>query len=138
MNYQVITEPRAEADIHEAFRWIAEDSPKNALRWQQGLEAAIDSLETFPERCSLAPENEVFHYEIRQLLCGNYRILFTIQARVVHILHARHGARRHLTLQRKVMPTGPTSNAANTTNADQNVAPPLQARDTPRKRPCDS
>ena len=96
MNYQVITEPQAEAGIHEAFRWIAEDSPTNAFRWEQGLEAAVDSLETFPERCPLAPESEAFGYEIRQLLFGSYRILFTIRGPAVHVLHVRHGARQHL------------------------------------------
>jgi plasmid stabilization system protein ParE len=58
-------------------------------------------LDQFPARCSLAPENEHFTQEIRQLLHGPrndvYRILFTIQGDTVHVLHVRHGAQQHLT-----------------------------------------
>ena len=97
MNYRVITEPQAESDIAEAFHWIARDSPLNAARWQNNLEAVIDSLDTFPERCAIAPETDAFDYEIRQLLHGNYRILFTIREQAVYVLHVRHGARQHLT-----------------------------------------
>lgn len=60
--------------------------------------AAIQTLESYPERCGLAPENDVVDDEIRQFLHGRrgnvYRVLFTIQARAVHILHVRHAARR--------------------------------------------
>ena len=58
-------------------------------------------LDQFPARCPLAPENEHFTQEIRQLLYGPrndvYRILFTIQGDTVHVLHDRHGAQQHLT-----------------------------------------
>jgi len=45
----------------------------------------------------LAPENEVFDFEVRKLLYGKrphvYRILFTIENETVTILHIRHGRR---------------------------------------------
>jgi len=96
MNYRVIIEPQAESDIAEAFRWIARDSPLNAARWQNSIEAVIDSLETFPERAAIAAESDAFNCAIRQLLHGNYRILFTIKEQAVYVLHVRHGARQHL------------------------------------------
>jgi plasmid stabilization system protein ParE len=46
-----------------------------------------------PARCPLAPENEDHPKEIRQLVHGRYRILFTIEPGRVVILHVRHGAR---------------------------------------------
>jgi plasmid stabilization system protein ParE len=46
-----------------------------------------------PARYPLAPENEEHANEIRQLVYGRYRILFTIQPGRVVILHVRHGAR---------------------------------------------
>jgi len=53
-----------------------------------------------PKRCPLAPENEYYPEEIRQLLYGRrqgrYRILFTIEQRTVTILHVRHGAQRYI------------------------------------------
>jgi plasmid stabilization system protein ParE len=61
---------------------------------------ALRSLAEHPQRCSLAPENEVFEEEIRQLLYGKRqnvsRILFTIREQTVYILHIRHAARPFL------------------------------------------
>lgn len=97
MKFRVVVEPPAELDITEVFLWIAEDSPINAIRWEQGLEQAIHSLEMMPERCTVAPEAAAFNYTIRQLLYGHYRVLFTIRGETVHVLHVRHGARDQLT-----------------------------------------
>jgi hypothetical protein len=58
----------------------------------------VDSLETFPARCGIAPESDKEGVEIRQLIYGRrphvYRILFTIRSRDVFVLHIRHGARQ--------------------------------------------
>jgi len=93
MKYVVIIQPRAESDIDQAAEWIAQDSPTNAARWYDGLTKAIFSLQDFPARCSVAPENGTFPGVIRQLLYGSYRILFTVKDDAVHVLHVRHGAR---------------------------------------------
>ncbi|MCP4545517.1 MAG: type II toxin-antitoxin system RelE/ParE family toxin, partial [bacterium] len=34
--------------------------------------------------------------EIRHLIYGSYRVLYTIDENSVHVLHVRHGARRYL------------------------------------------
>ncbi len=100
MTYCVIIEPPAEAELEEAYQWIARDAPQAAARWYNGLVEAIDSLKSLPERCPLAPENDAFDEDIRQLLYGKrrykYRILFTIVGQRVHVLHIRHGARQYL------------------------------------------
>jgi plasmid stabilization system protein ParE len=97
MKYKVIVQPDAERDIEEAYAWLAGQSASAAARWLEALEKLVESLETFPERCALAPESEAFEAEIRQLLHGVYRILFTVTDQKVHVLHVRHGARRALT-----------------------------------------
>jgi plasmid stabilization system protein ParE len=59
------------------------------------LESAILGLDASPERCVVAPESESIEaFEIRQLLVGNYRVLFTIRERTVFVLHIRHGSRK--------------------------------------------
>jgi plasmid stabilization system protein ParE len=83
----------AEREIEEIEDWIAGDSPETAARWIDGLLAVIDRLERMPSRCPLAPENESHAEEIRQMIYGRYRILFTILPGRVVILHVRHGAR---------------------------------------------
>lgn len=79
MRYTVIFAPAAEADLEDAFRWIARDSLGNAVKWYNCCINAIKSLRDFPGRCALAPENDVFKEDIRQLIYGNYRILYTIR-----------------------------------------------------------
>lgn len=48
MKYRVITETQAEADMTEACRWIAKDSPFHAAKWIDEMEAAILSLDWSP------------------------------------------------------------------------------------------
>ena len=100
MRYQVDVTNQAQGEAEEAYLWILKRSPEGAARWWNGLEAAILSLEELPARCPLAPENDAFEEEIRQLFHGKrqgrYRILFTIREQTVVVLHIRHGARKHL------------------------------------------
>lgn len=84
---------RPRPEIEEAYLYIRQDSPENAPRWRAGLLEAAATLETFPKRCPVAPENGPFEFEIRQLLYGRYRLLFTVRDDTVVILHVRHGAR---------------------------------------------
>jgi hypothetical protein len=52
----------------------------------------------FRVELTVAPENREAPAEVRQLLYGRrphvYRVLFTINDRVVYVLHIRHGRRR--------------------------------------------
>jgi plasmid stabilization system protein ParE len=96
-HYQVIILPSAERDIGEAYEWLAEQDAEAAIRWYNRLLQVVFSLDTFPERCPLAPESEFFNAEIREIFHGRrqhkYRILFTMSQNKVHVLHVRHGAR---------------------------------------------
>jgi plasmid stabilization system protein ParE len=101
MKYQIEISSVAEADADKAFLWLSGvTDAKNASYWYQGLLKAIESLSEMPKRCALAPENDYFSQEIRQLLYGRdrncYRILFTIlensEFPTVRILHIRHAA----------------------------------------------
>ena len=95
--HRVVIQPGAEAEIAEAFEYIAARSPDAAAKWLRGLYGAVTTLERFPTRCGLAPETESFKEDIRQLLHGRgrhkYRVLFTILRGTVYVLHVRHAAR---------------------------------------------
>lgn len=95
--YRVIILPAAEGDIAAAYQWLGEQDAEAAVRWYNRLLEVIFSLDSFPERCSLAPESKSFHREIREIFHGHrqhkYRVLFTVNADQVHVLHVRHGAR---------------------------------------------
>ncbi len=94
----VVVPPVAEAELEEAYRFIWEESPERAARWRERPLSKAETLSRLPQSCSLAPENDAFPEEIRQLLYGSYRLLFTIlEAKCqVHVIHIRHGKRRRL------------------------------------------
>ena len=101
MNYQIEILPQALSEIEDSFRWMADHINATAAEhWYEDLLDAIRSLESFPNRCTLAPEAKEFQQEIRQLLVGkakSYRVLFVVQADRVFILHVRHSSRVLLT-----------------------------------------
>lgn len=94
--YRVEPTDKALVDAGKAYFWINEQSEEAALRWYEGLMKAFRSLEKNPLRCSLAPESAFFGEEIRQLIYGKYRILFTVEGATVFVLRVRHAARESL------------------------------------------
>ncbi len=83
----------AERDIEEAWTFIAQDSHEEAEKFIRRLEEQIETLERFPERCPLIPENEMLGTRYRHLLYGNYRSVFRIAGKTVYVLRVIHGAR---------------------------------------------
>ena len=96
MNYRVQIGKEAHDELAEAFWHIHDDSPANAKIWLQGLYDKIDSLESMPERCAFARENDKFEEELRQLVFHSHRIIFTIKGKTVYVMHIRHGARKEI------------------------------------------
>ncbi len=76
-------------------KYIAEHASLDmALRWYDGLERTIEKLSTLPARFPLARENGIVPgYELRQVTFKSHRVIYTIRARQVHVLHIRHVAR---------------------------------------------
>ena len=83
----------AERDIEETWNFIAHDSHEEANKFVRRLEEQIKTLETFPERCPLIPENEILGTRYRHLLYGNYRSVFRIARKTAYVLRVIHGAR---------------------------------------------
>jgi hypothetical protein len=51
--------------------------------------AVSKQLSIVPKGFPLAPEDDEFSEEIRQMVVGRYRVLFTIRRGKVHVLHVR-------------------------------------------------
>ena len=94
--YRVEPTDKALVDAGEAYFWINEQSEPAALRWYDELLKAFRSLEKNPLRCPLAPESAFFKEEIRQLIYGKYRILFTVEGETIFVLRIRHSAQEYL------------------------------------------
>jgi toxin ParE1/3/4 len=99
MAFRVEISAQAERDAEAILEWLLSQRTGQAgIDWFLAFDNAFASLAAFPERCPIAPENTRFPFEVRQLLHGRkphlYRILFTIEADTVYVLHIRHGRRK--------------------------------------------
>jgi toxin ParE1/3/4 len=82
----------AESDIEQAWSFIAQDSPEAADKFIS-REEQIETLEIFPNRCALIPENEILGTRYRHMIYGDYRTVFRVAKRTVYVLRVIHGAR---------------------------------------------
>ena len=83
----------AQRDVEEIFTYIAADSPTHAAAFISQLERQVSTLEQFPERCPLIPENEILGSRYRHLIYKHYRTIFRISKQTIYILRIIHGAR---------------------------------------------
>lgn len=93
MKYRVVVTENGKANLQSYYLHAAGRAPLTADRWLNRFQKALAALASNPERCSLAPENDVVASEIRQLLFGKhpsvFRALFTVAADEVQVLHIR-------------------------------------------------
>lgn len=71
--------------------YIAQDDPVAAERWTGRLVQRAKSLGTFPESGRRVPE--LPHRPLRELVVGNYRIVYRVGARRVEVLTVFEGHR---------------------------------------------
>jgi len=102
MEYRVELTARAMRDLESLYlEKNATESP-DAARWYNGLEQAVVTLATHPDRCPSAPEARRSKRPLRHLLYGAkphvYRVIFEVDAQrhTVWVLTIRHGARKAL------------------------------------------
>ena len=88
-----------ENEIDHYVDEIAKDSINNALKWYRDLMDEIHSLDKLPARCPYADEMIYHDFEIRNLIFGNYRILFRIKNQTVQVLHVKHGKMARISLK---------------------------------------
>lgn len=91
--YSVIFSHSAENDIYQSFEWgCREWGEEIAIKWAIELKSSVENLlKTFPKSQPIAPESNDLLFEIRQMIVGRYRVLFTIEGDSVQVLHV-HGA----------------------------------------------
>lgn len=96
MAFRVEFTPAARQDAIGILNWLTErQADEHGLRWFQGLEKAIASLQAMPQRCPLMKKDRRVKVEVRQLFYGKkphgFRILFRIGGQTVYILRIRRG-----------------------------------------------
>jgi hypothetical protein len=61
-----------------------------ANKWARDMRSAINTmLSSFPLSQPIAPDNDEFEVETRQMIVGRYRVIYTIKDRIVTVLHLR-------------------------------------------------
>jgi len=91
--YQVNLTQQAQNDLEQVFYYIEADSINNAENFVLQLEKKVYSLEIFPDRHPLIPENEFFGTDYRHLIYKKYRIVYRIVDKSVFVLRIFHGAK---------------------------------------------
>lgn len=88
---KVVWTRRAKFRLQEILEYIAEDQPRNAEHWVDRLIERGDSVGDQPMMGRMVPE---YHDDtIRELLEGDYRIIYKILPARIDILTVRHGSR---------------------------------------------
>lgn len=89
---KILWSPLARERAFEAALYISEDDPDAAVKWINRLFDAVGRLDHSPMRGRVVPE--LGRQEIREILFGEYRIVFKVTRETVEILTVRHGRRR--------------------------------------------
>ena len=77
--------------LRQILDYIAKDQPRNAAHFVDRLIQRGDSIGEQPRRGRVVPEYQ--DDTIREVLDGDYRIIYKIRLERIDILTVRHGAR---------------------------------------------
>jgi plasmid stabilization system protein ParE len=89
--YAVVFEQSAQQDVRESYEWGCRVwGKRETQQWVSQLRTAVSKqLAVVSKAFPLAPEDDEFSEEIRQMVVGRYRVLFTIRGLKVNVLHVR-------------------------------------------------
>ncbi len=76
--------------VTEIALYIAEDKPMVSDKWVVSIFKTVEKLSAFPKSGRIV--SEFSRDEIRELIHGNYRIIYQISPSVIEILTVRHGS----------------------------------------------
>lgn len=88
---RVVWAPQAIEDVEAIRAYVARDSPHYADLVVERLVAAVTHLENHPRSGRAVPE--VDDPSIREVIHGNYRVVYRLRSDVVEIVTVFHGAR---------------------------------------------
>ena len=86
---KIIWSPLAIDRASEIAEYIALDKPAAADKWINTLFSKVEQLKFSPKSGRVVPE--IRDEQFRELIYGNYRIIYRIEKKQVSILAVRHG-----------------------------------------------
>jgi len=87
---KIVWTETAVADLEAIHSFIARDSEYYASVFISEILNAVTKLENFPRSGRMVPE--VNDNDIRELILGNYRLIYQIEKSQIQILTVLHGA----------------------------------------------
>lgn len=75
--------------LEEFADYIASDKPVAALKWTEKIQQSVNKLINFPQMGREVPE--IKKPDIREIIEGNYRIIYKIELDRIAMLTIRHG-----------------------------------------------
>jgi addiction module RelE/StbE family toxin len=88
---QVKWTPQALDDLEAICLFIARDAPQIAVVFADRTFRATDRLARFPRSGRIVAELD--REDIREIILGNYRLIYRIQENEVQVVTVHHGAR---------------------------------------------
>jgi plasmid stabilization system protein ParE len=86
---KVIWSPLAIDRASEIADYIAQDKPSAAKRWINEVFIKVEQLKSSPQIGRAVPE--ISNNKFRELIYGNYRIIYRMEIKQISILTIRHG-----------------------------------------------
>ena len=86
---RIIWSPLAVDRASEIVDYIAQDKPSAAEKWTDKVFSKVAQLKSSPEIGRIEPE--INDNQFRELIYGNYRIIYRIETKQISILTIRHG-----------------------------------------------
>ena len=85
----IVWSPMAVDRASEIAGYIAQDKPSAAEKWIKTVFSIVEQLKSSPELVRIVPE--IRNNQFRELIYGNYRVIYHIEAEQISILTIRHG-----------------------------------------------
>lgn len=86
---RIIWSPLAVDRASEIADYIAQDKPSAAEKWIDTVFSKVEQLKSTPEIGRIVPD--IDDSQFRELIYGNYRIIYRIETKQISILTIRHG-----------------------------------------------
>ena len=86
---RILWSPLSVDRVSEIAGYIAQDNPVAAENWINTVFKKVEELKAFPECGRIVPETG--NKAIRELMYGNYRIIYRLEEQRISVLTIRHG-----------------------------------------------
>ncbi|MDP2646828.1 MAG: type II toxin-antitoxin system RelE/ParE family toxin [Desulfobacterales bacterium] len=86
---RIIWSPLAVGRASEITDYIAQDKASAAKKWVDTVFSKVEQLKSSPEIGRIVPE--INDSQFREIIYGNYRIIYRIENKQISILTIRHG-----------------------------------------------